>query len=116
MPSLATPVDAATAHAVQSFLGRVAVSYPVDYAILFGSRARHTHQADSDADVAVVLHGLHGERTAAAIGMAGIAFDVLLDTGILVQALPLWQDDMDHPEHFSNPALIDNIRREGVRL
>lgn len=116
MPVLVSTVDAATAHAAKSFLGRVAAMYPVDYAILFGSRARQNHQPDSDADIAVVLHGLHGERTAAAIGMAGIAFDVLLDTGILVQALPLWQDDMDHPEQFSNPALIDNIRREGVRL
>jgi hypothetical protein len=48
--------------------------------------------------------------------MAGIAFDVLLDTGILVQALPLWRDELTYPERFSNPALIDNIRREGIRL
>jgi hypothetical protein len=51
-----------------------------------------------------------------AIAMAGIAFDVLLDTGVLVQALPLSREELAHPEQFSNPALIDNIRCEGIRL
>jgi hypothetical protein len=70
----------------------------------------------SDADIAVVLNGPHGNRTAAAIDMAGIAFDVLLETGVLVEALPLWQDEIQHPESFGNPALIETIRRDGVRL
>ncbi len=26
------------------------------------------------------------------------------------------EDEWEHPERFSNPALIENIRREGVRL
>jgi len=90
--------------------------YPVREGILFGSRARHTHSADSDADIAVVLKGQHGSRTAAALDMAGIAFDVLLETGILVEALPLWEDELKHPERFSNPALIQSIRREGIHL
>ena len=47
--------------------------------------------------------------------MAGIAFDVLLETGALVEAWPLWQDELDHPEHFHNPAWIENILREGVK-
>ncbi|WP_338861219.1 nucleotidyltransferase domain-containing protein [Mycetohabitans rhizoxinica] len=33
--------------------------YDVTDAILYGSRARRTHQADSDADVAVLLKGEH---------------------------------------------------------
>ena len=48
--------------------------------------------------------------------MADIAFDVMLETGVLVEAIPLWEDEWEHPERFSNPALIENIRREGVRL
>ena len=48
--------------------------------------------------------------------MAGIAFDVLLETGVLVEALPLWEDEIQHPELFGNPGLIQTIRREGVRL
>ncbi|TAK90088.1 MAG: nucleotidyltransferase domain-containing protein [Burkholderiaceae bacterium] len=116
MSTSVSRIDPNTANAARIFLGRLAGRYPVDHAILFGSRARHNHQVDSDADIAVVLHGPHGERTNAAIDMAGIAFDVLLDTGVLIQALPLWEDELEHPEQFSNPALIENIRREGVRL
>jgi hypothetical protein len=48
--------------------------------------------------------------------MAGIAFDVMLETGVLVDAIPFWEEEWEHPELFSNPALIENIRREGVRL
>ncbi len=88
----------------------------MDHAILYGSRARHTHRPDSDADLAIIMADQCADRSAAAITMAGIAFDVLLDTGILVQALPLSPDELAHPEQFSNPALIHNIRREGIRL
>jgi predicted nucleotidyltransferase len=112
----ASSVDAATAHAARVFMDRIAGRYDVTQAILFGSRARHTHRPDSDADIAVVIHGEHGNRTPVALDMAGIAFEVLLDTGVLVEALPLWEDEFEHPERFSNPALIENIRREGVRL
>jgi uncharacterized protein len=111
-----TAIDPNTQCIALDFLGRVAARYPVDYGLLYGSRARLTHSADSDADIAVVLRGPHGQRAQAAIGMAGIAFDVLMDTGLLVQALPLWHDDLDAPAHFSNPALLENIQREGVRL
>jgi hypothetical protein len=31
-------------------------------------------------------------------------------------ALPLWESEWEHPETFNNPDLIENIRREGVRL
>jgi len=64
----------------------------------------------------VVLKGRNGDRIAAALDMAGIAFDVLLETGILVEALPLWEDDLKRPERFRNPTLIQNIQREGIPL
>jgi predicted nucleotidyltransferase len=109
-------MDSDTERAARAFMMRVAQRYPVDRAILFGSRARRTHTIDSDADIAVVLKGEHSRRSAAAIDMAGIAFDVMLETGILIEALPLWDDEMAHPERFSNPELIRTIRREGVAL
>jgi len=109
-------LDAETEHAVRAFMQRLEGRYPVREGILFGSRARHTHSPDSDADIAVVLKGRHGDRTAAALDMAGIAFDVLLETGVLVEALPLWEDELTSPKRFSNPALLQSIRREGLRL
>jgi hypothetical protein len=94
-------------------MGRISGRYSVDRAILFGSRARRTHTADSDSDIAVVLKGEHGKRSTTAIDMAGIAFDVMLETGILVEALSLSGGEMEHPEQLSNPALIRTTASKG---
>jgi uncharacterized protein len=110
------PIDASTLDAARIFLSRIAERYSLHEAILFGSRARGTHGAESDADIAVVLDGREAERSAAALDMAGIAFDVFLETGILVEALPIWREEIEHRSRFSNPTLIENIRRDGVRL
>jgi DNA invertase Pin-like site-specific DNA recombinase/predicted nucleotidyltransferase len=109
-------LDPETERAARAFMRHLAGRYSVREAIVFGSRARGDHGADSDADIAVVLNGARGNRTAAALDMAGVAFDVLLETGILVEALPLWEDEIARPESSRNPALIETIRREGVRL
>src|SRR3546814_17549795 len=77
------PLDSDTERAARVFMSRISGRYAVDRAILFGSRARRTHNATSDADIAVVLKGEHGKRSTTAIDMAGIAFDVMLENGIL---------------------------------
>jgi predicted nucleotidyltransferase len=97
-------------------MDRVGHHYTVSQAILFGSRARRNHHSDSDADIAVVIRGAHGSRSAVALEMAGMAFEVLLDTGVLIEARPLWEDELEHPERFGDPALIESIRKEGIRL
>ncbi|WP_257129905.1 MULTISPECIES: nucleotidyltransferase family protein [unclassified Burkholderia] len=109
-------VDPLTDRAADVFLKRIAVRYSVSRTILFGSHARHDDTDESDADIAVILRGEHGERTDIALDMAGTSFDVLLETGVLVGALPLWEDEMEHPDLFSNPVLIENIRREDIPL
>jgi predicted nucleotidyltransferase len=111
-----TSLDSDTERAARAFLIRIAGRYAIDRAILFGSRARRTHSAESDADIAIILKGEQGKRSAVAIDMADVAFDVMLETGILIEALPLWSDELAHPEHFSNPALIRTIQREGIIL
>jgi uncharacterized protein len=40
----------------------------------------------------------------------------MLATGVMVEALPLWPDEIEHPESFFNSALIHNILRDGIRL
>ena len=55
-------------------------------------------------------------RRETAQALANITFDVLGETGVAVSALPLWHDDFDHPERARNPALIRNIKRDGIRL
>ena len=114
--TIPTFIDSATRQATRAFLERVAGQYDLAEAFLYGSRARGTQRPDSDADVAVVLRGAHEQRLATVQNLSGIAFDVMLDTGILIQPVPIWEDEWAEPQHFSNPALIANIRKEGVRL
>jgi DNA invertase Pin-like site-specific DNA recombinase/predicted nucleotidyltransferase len=111
-------IDADTERAARVFLKRLEGKYPVIDAILYGSRARGDHKPDSDADIAVVLKGKAARRarTDAALDMAGIAFDVLMETGIMVQGFPLWPEELARPETFSNPPFIENILRDGIHL
>jgi DNA invertase Pin-like site-specific DNA recombinase/predicted nucleotidyltransferase len=112
-------LDAETERAARVFLKRLEGKYSIVDAILYGSRARGDHTSESDADIAVILKGERGERrdrTAASLDMAGLAFDVMMETGVMVQGLPLWETELARPETFTNPALINNILREGVHL
>jgi DNA invertase Pin-like site-specific DNA recombinase len=109
-------LDAETERAARAFLKRLEGKYPLCEAILFGSRARGDHKPDSDADIAVILEGEKGDRYKVSGDMAGVEFHVLMETGVMVQGLPLWEDELARPESFSNPALIANILREGVHL
>ena len=85
--------------------------------ILFGSRARGTHDADSDADVAVILSGKQPEQRMPVVTvLAGISFDIILETGIDISPLPIWTSEWDNPETYSNPALIANIIKDGIEL
>lgn len=112
----ATDIDVETANATRSFIDKVASRYDYAGAILFGSRARKSHRPESDADVAVLLHGRPGKFVATKLAMADLAYDVLLETGIHIQPLPIWEDEWAHPEAYSNPRLLHNIEREGIRL
>lgn len=109
-------IDHDTEEAVRRFLVLIAGRYDMAGAIVYGSRARGTHRADSDADVAVLLRGEHQRFLTTKLAMADVAFDVLLETGINISPLPIWLDEWEHPEHYSNPDLLQNIASEGFRL
>jgi predicted nucleotidyltransferase len=109
-------VDPQTEFAVRTFLKRISDRYPVAGARLYGSRARANHGAHSDADLAVLLKGPRCNATNVGVDMAGIAFDVLLDTEIFVSPLPIWEEEWAHPESYSNPRLLETIRRDGIDL
>ena len=108
--------DSATIRAVHAFLALTKARFPVRSAILFGSRARGRFRPDSDADVAILLAGTQGSFLDTKLELADIASDLLLETGIRIQPLPVWEDEWDHPETYTNPRLLRNIAREGVRL
>jgi predicted nucleotidyltransferase len=108
-------VDAVTRRSVELFLERIKRDYSIAEVWLFGSRARGDASADSDADIAIVLNGPKHRSMDAATGMAGAEFDVLLETGRLVSALPVAVEEWSNPALHSNPYLIANIKREGIR-
>lgn len=51
-----------------------------------------------------------------ALGMADIAFDVLLETNVLIWPLPIWEEEWEHPDDYLNPGLLRHITRDGVRI
>jgi predicted nucleotidyltransferase len=115
-PAVYSALDPKTKRAVEAFLKRVRQHQPALMAMLYGSRARGTHTAASDADIAVILEGQPQNRFAALGPLADAAFDVLMETGIHIQPLALWESELQRPELFSNPGLIAAIKRDGVQL
>lgn len=102
--------------AILVFSDKLSGQYEATQLILFGSRARGDYHPESDADVAVILRGQPEDFVDVKLAMAGLAFDVLLDTGVLIQALPIWESEWANPNGYSNPALLQNIAREGIIL
>jgi len=112
----AVHLSANTIKATHAFVERVAAAYPTQQAILFGSRARGTAHDESDADVAIILKGKPGPFIQTKMAMNDIAYDILLDTGIRIQPLPVWEGEWAHPERYSNPHLLHTIALEGIAL
>jgi len=46
--------------------------------------------------------------------MAGLAFDVLVETGVLIRALPVWEREWANPKDYSNPELLQDIAKGGI--
>ena len=107
-------IDHDTEQAVRRFLVLLVPSFSMAGAILYGSRARGVYRPDSDADVAVLLHGGHQRALPTTLAMADIAYDVLLESGINISPLPVWEEQREHPDRHSNPAWLRNIARDAA--
>ena len=78
--------------------------------LLFGSRARGDARPDSDWDIAVFLRGYDGNWEEWS-RLSGLAFDILLETGIDLSLQPF------APEELAERTLfMHNLRRDGIEL
>jgi len=101
---------------IERFLSRVSSTHDVAEAYLFGSRARGDHAAESDADLAIVLKDESGSLIDTKLAFGDVAYDVMLETGLLIEPLPIWQNEWADPDHHRNPALLRGIRRDGLAI
>ena len=100
--------------AVLAFFEKLHGQYEVAQLILFGSRARDDYQPDSNADVAVIIRGEPGDFVETKLSLTGLAYNVLLQTGVRIQPFPIWETEWSNPERYSSPYILQNIAREGI--
>jgi predicted nucleotidyltransferase len=106
-------LDPDTEVAIRDFLGRIPPDIRLERAILFGSRARGEHRPDSDADLVLILHERGNDGQTLWL-LAGIAWNVFLDTGIMIQPVPIAIEDWQHPDDFLRPGFLRTVAREGI--
>lgn len=83
---------------------------------LFGSRARGDHEPDSDADVAVVLSADGWDFWKEKMRLTDVATDVIVDSGVHIQAWPVTQPEWEYPERHVNPKLVHAMKRDGQHI
>jgi predicted nucleotidyltransferase len=108
-------LDPDTESVVRTFLARLPADLRLEYAILYGSRARGEDRPDSDADLALIL--AEGEGDWRLVGdLSDLAYDVFLERGILVQPVPISLRHWLNPERFPRPGFLRNVARDGIVL
>jgi predicted nucleotidyltransferase len=108
-------LDPETEGAVRTFLSRIPPDRRIERAILYGSRARGDSRPDSDADLALIVPDRDAVWELVWL-FGGLAFDVFMDTNILIQPVVISLDDWLHPEQFMRPSFLRNVAREGIVL
>jgi predicted nucleotidyltransferase len=108
-------LDPDTESAVRAFLARLPADLRLEYAILYGSRARGEDRPDSDADLALILAEGAGDWHLVG-NLSDLAYDVFLERGILVQPVPISLRHWLNPERFPRPGFLRNVVRDGIVL
>jgi predicted nucleotidyltransferase len=77
--------------------------------VLYGSRARGDARRNSDWDLAVFIRGRPTTRDRSVL--SGISYDLMMETGALIQALPF------PAVHWRlNDSFYRNVREDGVAI
>jgi antitoxin ChpS len=115
---LSPPSEADVARALQLFATSVRAIYGDRLAglYLFGSRARGDSRPFSDADIAVVLNDRGWELVREVRRLARLTHEVLIESGVEIQAWPVSRAAWDDPSHHVEPALVKNMRRDAKAI
>jgi antitoxin ChpS len=102
--------------ALQLFVSAATRAYRgrVDKFVVFGSRARGDPTDGSDLDVAVVLLDPHVDHYREKMGLADLAYDAIVETGVHLQPWPISLAEWRDPETHTNPSLVRAMRRDGL--
>lgn len=121
-----TDIEHGTYVALQDFIQRISdnANWAIVDLILYGSRARGDHDAESDVDVAVIVEddGTDKERMRKVrYELIDHAYDSMLalfthKTSLRIHPLPIPKTHWDNPSLFQNPYLIQNIQQEGISV
>lgn len=111
---LSPPGESDVVRALELFAAAVGAAYGdrLDGLFLFGSRARGDYEPFSDADVAVVLNDQDWALVRETRRLARLAHEVLIETGVEVQAWPVSRGAWENPAHHSESVLIRSMRRD----
>ena len=83
---------------------------------LFGSRARGDHRADSDLDIAVVLHDVVRPLAVVDRELLDLTYAIEIESGVHIQAWALPAEALDAEGTNLRARLAATIRGEGVAL
>lgn len=94
-------------------LVRTAYGDDVVSLVLFGSQARGEAGQNGDIDVWAIFKSIP-DSLVVRDRLAELAYEVLLAHGEDIQAVAIARDQWDFPETFTNPSLIQAIKRDGI--
>jgi predicted nucleotidyltransferase len=109
-------VDAKTQAVLQPFIERASLQLPDAEYILFGSRARADARSDSDVDLAIIIPENNAAHDAIRHSLNDIAFDVMLDYGLLISPLIISQNVWQGRTDPLNAELLRNIQKDGIPI
>lgn len=108
-------IDAQTERAVRSLLARLPPALPLKMAVLYGSRARGDFRPESDADVAFIV-APDAEHWRTLWMLSELAWNVYLETDIMIQPVVVSSEHWAHPETFRRPSFLRNVAADGIPL
>lgn len=101
---------------LHEFTTRANSLVPIQQSILFGSQVDGTATAESDVDLLLVLQGSIDNRLNIQLVLSDLAYDYLVQTDLNISPMVVSQLEWSHPDKFSNPFLLANIKKTGLVL